>query len=159
MSYGVFDELKSCAPKFRFELNRDHRKRMKLKHDGASWSIMIIYDVSARRRCCAEAQARGVRGGGSPPGKMVASPNTTHMHETPAAAEAREQVPRHPLMGKHLHPARAEISPLAFFSLHLVHPFLPGDAGRPRRGNNNNTTTRWRVSWVPCHPSRPGSFR
>ena len=39
MSYGVFDELKSCAPKFRFELNRDHRKRMKLKHDGASREI------------------------------------------------------------------------------------------------------------------------
>ena len=37
MSYGVFVDTTSCAPKFRFELNRDHPKRMKLKHDGASW--------------------------------------------------------------------------------------------------------------------------
>ena len=59
MSYGVFVDLTSSAQKFRFKLNRDHRKMIKLKYDGASWSIMIIYDVSARRRCCAEAQARG----------------------------------------------------------------------------------------------------
>ena len=68
--------------------------------------------------------------------------------------------PHRRLMGKQLRSARAEISPLVFFSLHPVHPFPPGDAGRPRRGNNNNnnTTTRWRCPWVPCHPSRPGSF-
>ena len=35
---------------------------------------MIIYDASARRPCCAEAQARGVRGGGAPPGKLMISP-------------------------------------------------------------------------------------
>ena len=32
--------------------------------------IMVMNDVSARRRCCAEAQARGVRGGGSPREKI-----------------------------------------------------------------------------------------
>ena len=31
---------------------------------------MIHHDASAHRRCCAEAQARGIRGGGNPPGKM-----------------------------------------------------------------------------------------
>ena len=29
-SYIIFDELPTSAPKFRFKLNRDHRKRTKL---------------------------------------------------------------------------------------------------------------------------------
>ena len=49
---------------------------------------MMHHDASARRRCCAEAQARGVRGGGSPPGK-----NAT-------AAKAREQAPTSPFDGE-----------------------------------------------------------
>ncbi len=34
-------------------------------------------DVSARRRCCAEVQAPGARGGGGPPGKIGDFPATS----------------------------------------------------------------------------------
>ena len=95
---------------------------------------LIIYDASPHRPCCAEAQARVVWGGGSPPGKLKILP-TLCMEST--AAEAREQALRHPLMGKQLRPARAGIYLPAFFSLGPVHCFLPGDGGSARRGNNN----------------------
>ena len=80
MSYGVFDELKSCAPKFRFELNRDHPKRMKLKHDGASWGIITMpYIMQGISMPCIYSHSR----------------NTTHTHKTPGPLRqaAGEQVP------------------------------------------------------------------
>ncbi len=90
--------------------------------------MMVHHDVSARRRCCAEAQARG--GAAAPPGKWLEArsgwgPGTKDRHRS--------------FMGKQLRHCRAGIYPHAFFSLGPVHPFLPGEAGDARRGNNNNT--------------------
>ena len=97
---------------------------------------MVMNDVSARRRCCAEAQARGVRGGGSPPGTIDDFPQ---LYAFLVALGRGIFVCRIAVLwGEHLNHCRAGIYPPAFFSLHPVHSFPPGDAGRGRRGNNDN---------------------
>ena len=70
-SYGVFVESTSCARKFRIILSKNLVKIMKLKHDGASWSIITM------------------------------SRNTTHTHKrmNPTAAEDREQASPSPFDG------------------------------------------------------------
>ena len=150
---------------------------MKLKHDGASRSIMIICDVSARRRCCAEAQARGVRGAGSPPGKIDDFPATVFTFRLVAQSRRKpvvctscarpfpagpgEQEPTQTFDGEtpSIRP-RGDLPP-GLFLLRSCSSIPTGSCrqGTPRKQHNNNTTTRWRVSWVPCHLSRPGNFR
>ena len=89
--------------------------------------------AAARRRCCAEAQARGVRGGGSPPGKFIITINPL----TTATAGLTGTGLHRRLMGKRLHPGRAGISPPAFSFPGPVRPIPPGEGDRGARGDNN----------------------
>ena len=143
MSYGVFVDLTSCAAKFRFLLARDHPKRMKLKHDGASWGIITMPCIFA--------------------GHIYALhiwPFTEHhtyaQNARSTTAGCRGTGPNHrSLMGqKCLHSLRAAISPHTFFSLCHVHPFLPGEAGGTRRGNNNMNIAVCLMGPVPSIAAR-----
>ena len=159
----LFDELR------RFRRSHELRAEISLLTQSRSLisiifvkfsSIMVMNDVSARRRCCAEAQARGVRGAAAPPGKWL-------IHRTP---HIRTKRPVHygslPWSKSRSSPFNGDInaftpsarryalwrfSPYVLF----IHSYREMPAGHAAE---TTTTTRWCCPWVPCHPSRPGSF-
>ena len=101
----------------------------------------IIYEASARRPCCAERRPGGSGGAEPPPGKSFCAKHCTYACQSPVHYGKVPWNKSQSLMGKRLCSGRAAIYPPAFSSLCPVHLFLPGDAGRPRRGNNNNNYT------------------
>ena len=110
---------------------------------------MVMNDVSARRRCCAEAQARGVRWGGAPPGKIDDFTATVFTFR-PIPAETQEQALQHHLMGKRMKPLPRRNLPLRVFLLTSC-SFIP--AGRCRQGTPRRQRRQRRHDGV-SHGSR-----
>ena len=167
MSYGVFVDLTSCAPKFRFKLNRDHPKRIKLKHDGASWGTMRgpfrrQPQNKHRHLMGKHAHARMfTRMHGYP--RLCMQRTCTHKHvSVPFRRQPTNKHCHHHFNGETPSLRPCGNLPNRVFLLRSCSSFPTGRCrqGTPRKQHNatTTTTTRWRVSWVPCHPSRPGNF-
>ena len=113
-----------------------------MKHDGASWGIMRgpfrRQPVNKHRHLMGKHTHARIFTRLHVYPRLCMIRICMHMHaQAHSGGSPQTNIAMTILMGKRLQHCRAGIYPPAFFSLGPVHPFLLGDGGAARSGNNN----------------------